>query len=231
MAPPAGHSVRRCPAKSHRHLREVRSFDGDDLTTAPVRAKSLRGVSSGLAFAASGFQIEVNTRIGSTVNLQIGSRLASRKAPTVALVAAALVAGCFATEVGLRLAGFSHASLYVYDERRGWTLRPGIENRVRTEAGQSFVRTSSAGLRDREHSLAKPPRVVRVAVLGDSFAEALQVAAEQTFWAVLERELGRCPAYAGLTVEVMNFGVGGYGTAQELLMLQDQALEYRPDLV
>ena len=94
---------------------------------------------------------------------------------------------------------------------------------MRTEAGRTFVRTSSAGLRDREHTVDKPPGTVRVAVLGDSFAEAFQVAADQTFWVVLERELGRCPAYAGRAVEEINFGVGGYGTAQELLILRDQA--------
>jgi hypothetical protein len=134
-------------------------------------------------------------------------------------------------EAGLRIGGFSHASLYAHDQRRGWALRPNIASWVRTEAGRVLVRTSSAGLRDREHAREKPAGTVRIAVLGDSFAEALQVAAEQTFWAVLERELGRCPAYAGRTIEVMNFGVGGYGTAQELLTLRDQALQYGPDLV
>jgi len=148
-----------------------------------------------------------------------------------ALVLGALVAGCIVAEAGLRIAGFAHTSLYVHDERRGWALRPGIASWVRTEAGRTFVRTSSAGLRDREHTLEKPPGTVRVAVLGDSFTEAFQVAAEETFWAVLGRELGRCPAYAGRTVEVINFGVGGYGTAQELLTLQDQASWYKPDLV
>ena len=32
-------------------------------------------------------------------------------------------------------------------------------------------------------------------------------------------------------VEVLNLGVGGYGTAQQLLTLEEDGLRYRPDLV
>jgi hypothetical protein len=45
------------------------------------------------------------------------------------------------------------------------------------------------------------------------------------------RRLQDCPALAGRRVEVINFGVSGYGTAQEYLMLQSTAIRYRPDLV
>ena len=147
------------------------------------------------------------------------------------MVLAGLAAACALGEAGLRIAGFAHASLYVHDSRRGWALRPGVASWASTEAGRTFVRTSSAGLRDRDHALDKAAATVRIAVLGDSFAEALQVRAEQTFWSVLERQLARCPAYAGRAVEVINFGVGGYGTAQELLTLRDTVWPYSPDLV
>jgi hypothetical protein len=40
--------------------------------------------------------------------------------------------------------------------------------------------------------VAKPPGVVRVAVVGDSFTEAMHVPYEQTFCAVMERDLARC---------------------------------------
>jgi len=148
----------------------------------------------------------------------------------IAVVTGARIAGLVVTEIGLRVAGFAHASLYARDERRGWALRPGVTAWVGTEAGRRLVRTTTAGLRDREPTVEKPPGTVRIAVLGDSFTEALQVAAEETFWAVLERALQSCPAYAGRAVEVINFGVGGYGTAQELLTWREQASRYAPDL-
>jgi hypothetical protein len=59
----------------------------------------------------------------------------------------------------------------------------------------------------------------------------VQVPVEDAFPAVLERSLAGCEALGGRTVEVLNFGVSGYGTAQELLTLRTRALAYRPDLV
>ncbi len=81
---------------------------------------------------------------------------------------------------------------------------------------------------------AKPsrPGVVRIAVLGDSYVEAIQVAGgQQTFTAVAGRELADCPRLKGRHVEALNFGVDGYGTAQELVTLQRKVWAYSPDIV
>jgi hypothetical protein len=93
------------------------------------------------------------------------------------------------------------------------------------------VRVSDAGFRDREHTLDKPDDVFRVAVLGDEQSEAMQVELDQSWWWQLGRELEGCSVAGGRRVEVLNFGVTGYGTAQELVMLESVALRYRPDLV
>jgi GDSL-like Lipase/Acylhydrolase. len=78
----------------------------------------------------------------------------------------------------------------------------------------------------------KPPNTLRVAVLGDSFTEAIHVPVEQTFWSKLERKLGNCEAVKGRkNVEVINFGVQGYSTAQELMMLRKKVWDYSPDIV
>jgi hypothetical protein len=68
-------------------------------------------------------------------------------------------------------------------------------------------------------------------VLGDSYAEAFQVPLEDTFWAVAERELDSCKAFGDRTVEVINFGVSGYSTVQELLTLRKYGWDYAPDIV
>jgi lysophospholipase L1-like esterase len=87
------------------------------------------------------------------------------------------------------------------------------------------------GFRDHDHEPRKPQGALRIAVLGDSFTEALQIPVEQAFWAVTERELAGCPERRARSVEVLNFGVSGYGTGQELLLLQDRVWAYQPDIV
>lgn len=117
------------------------------------------------------------------------------------------------------------------DPNLGWKLKPGVSGEW-NEEGASFVQVNSEGLRDREHTKAKPPNTLRVAVLGDSFTEAIHVPVEQTFWSKLERKLGNCEAVKGRkNVEVINFGVQGYSTAQELMMLRKKVWDYSPDIV
>ncbi len=54
---------------------------------------------------------------------------------------------------------------------------------------------------------------------------------EATFWSILERRVKACRAFSARDVEVMNFGVSGYGTAQELLTLRRRVAGYAPDIV
>ena len=138
--------------------------------------------------------------------------------------------GLFMSEIFLRVIGYSYPLFYTTDYYRGFALQPGVEGFYQREGG-SYVRINSDGLRDREHAKAKPADTVRIAVLGDSFSEAMHVPMEQTFWALLEQKLQECNAFPGKKVEVINFGVSGYGTAQELLTLRQKVWDYSPDLV
>jgi hypothetical protein len=90
------------------------------------------------------------------------------------LVGAGILVGLLLSELTLRAVGFSEPSLYVPDERRGHALLPGAKGWWRSE-GEAYVRINSRGLRDREHDVEKPAGTLRIAVIGDSFAEALQV--------------------------------------------------------
>jgi hypothetical protein len=133
-------------------------------------------------------------------------------------------------EIGLRVLGVSFQDFYKADPVRGVAHRPGAQGWFRRE-GRQYIVINRDGFRDREHSTKKPPGTYRIAVLGDSFAEALQVRLEDTFEAVLGRELATCPDFRARSVEVFNFGVSNYGTAQELLTLRDRVWETEPDLV
>lgn len=146
-----------------------------------------------------------------------------------ALVAGTLVISLLLAELVLRAIGFSAPVLWTYDDVTGSKLFAGAEGWYREE-GEAFITINRDGLRDREHSRTKPPNTVRIAILGDSMAEALQVPLESTFWSVLERQLKNCRAFGDRDVEVINFGVAGYGTAQELLTYQHRAAAYSPDV-
>lgn len=146
------------------------------------------------------------------------------------LASVGFLLGGAVAEIVLRVAGYSAPDFYTLDESRGYALRPGTDGWFRRE-GEAYVRINSDGLRDREHSLTKPPNVVRIALLGDSYAEAFSVASEDTFWTVMEKKLAECDAFQGKQVEVLNFGVSGYGTGQELITLREQVWKYAPDIV
>jgi hypothetical protein len=130
-------------------------------------------------------------------------------------------------EAILRIAGISHLTIYKYDECCGYTLRPGYEGWYRGE-GEAYLIITPDGFRDRERLRKKPDNTVRIAVLGDSNVEALQIPLEDTFCQVMERELASC---GDKKIEVINFGVGGYGTTNELLLLKYRVWQYSPDIV
>jgi hypothetical protein len=140
--------------------------------------------------------------------------------------------GLLIFECGLRLLGIQHLLLYQPDPHCGTRLRPNVSGWYREE-GHAFVRTNAHAMRDAPVSAEKPEETFRIAVLGDSYAEALQVDLPETFCKVLETRLNQnlwLPP-GKQHVEVLNFGVSGYGTAQELEMLRHYAWDFSPDLV
>jgi hypothetical protein len=149
------------------------------------------------------------------------------------LLSAGLVLGLVVAELALRILGVSvspQAVFFVPDPVAGWAHRPGAVG-VWTYEGHALVSINRQGQRDSERRVRKESGVVRIAVLGDSFASAFQVAQSGDFCSVIERTLGSCPALRGRKLEVINFGVNAYGTAQELLTLRNRVWQYSPDVV
>lgn len=133
-------------------------------------------------------------------------------------------------EIGLRILGISYPLPYQTDPYCGTKLQSNFTAHFMKE-GRAWVQTTRDGRRDREYPLQKAPNTFRIAILGDSYAEALQVELEETFWAVLQTELEECDSLQNKKIEVLNFGTSGFGTAQELQMLEHYVWAYQPDLV
>lgn len=119
--------------------------------------------------------------------------------------------------------------LSVYDPTKGWFHVPGGEGAVPVPGGgPAHVRINQLGLRGPEVAVRKPAGVVRILVLGDSFAFGMGVDEPHLFTTQLERSL---EAETSSDFEVVNLGVLGYATDQELILFQELGVRLSPDLV
>ena len=108
---------------------------------------------------------------------------------------------------------------HVYSPVYGWRLRPSWQGQTRD--GRS-VRLNRAGFRGPAAGEGAPGRR-RVLLLGDSLTFGTGVEDRETFAARLG---GLAPA-----LEPLNLGVSGYGTDQELLLLEREGLPLAPSVV
>jgi lysophospholipase L1-like esterase len=128
--------------------------------------------------------------------------------------------GCF---VGLALGEVAtralvvvtgRAPLVVSDRRLGWALKPRMRDQMRVEGrGRYTISTDAEGHRFSKSGGVLALTGARVIVLvGDSFVQGLGVNDAETFEWLLASKMG---------FRVINLGVPGYGTDQELLALED----------
>jgi lysophospholipase L1-like esterase len=145
------------------------------------------------------------------------------------LLIVSTVIGLLLSEIALRLVG--RGPLYVsperdrfwkYDSLLGWANQPGQEGIFESPQFRTSVAINQEGLRDREHSYLRENDAKRILIIGDSFAWGYGVEESDRFSQVLENQLH---------VEVINAGVSGYSTDQELLWLRTEGIKYDFDLV
>jgi hypothetical protein len=107
-----------------------------------------------------------------------------------------------------------------YDPVLGWSIRPNsrtVENGTPYESNDIGVRA------ERSYALQPPPGVTRISVFGPSFAHADDVTLHDSWPYLLE--------HSQPNLEVMNWGVGGYGTDQAFLRYVTQGAAYQPHVV
>jgi lysophospholipase L1-like esterase len=105
-----------------------------------------------------------------------------------------------------------------------WLLQAGENSRTRI--GNHPVQVNALGLRDREIGPCEPADQ-RILFLGDSVTYGHGQAIEATFVREIERAL---PAHTG-AVHVINAGIPGWSTRQELAFYREHGPELCPDLV
>ena len=118
--------------------------------------------------------------------------------------------------------------LYILDPDAGYVMRPNTCVRLKTTEYDEVLKTNSLGMVGPELPATKPPGEFRIVVLGDSYTVGGQVPYEQTFPAVLEKQLHD----AGYTnVRIIDAGVGGYTEYNESGLLKKYVAQLQPDLV
>ncbi len=148
-------------------------------------------------------------------------------ASRVALVAAGVLVGLAAAEGIARL--FDPGFQVVFRESVAFSDDPALIYELRPGARDGEQRISSAGLRDDEVPLAKPPDTLRIAAIGDSVTHGSGGPRQNSYPEQLERMLD---AHAtGTRFEVLNFGVPGYNIGQVVERFRVRALPFEPDIV
>lgn len=152
-------------------------------------------------------------------------RLSNRIKNAITLVASLLMCAPLG-EVGLRVySAFFFPKMMVLDDKLGWRHERSVSKVFVNEQGKkSLVVQNTHGHRGWDYGFEKPQGGKRrILVLGDSFTEAVQVSEEELFTARLEQ--------TGSNLQVINAGVGGYGTVQHYLYLVSEGFRFSPDQV
>jgi len=115
-----------------------------------------------------------------------------------------------------------------YGEYRIRRMRPNSDFWHRSSDGAWKFTINKQGYRSSyDFSYDKPSDVIRVIALGDSQTQGYEVGQDSTYSAVIEKYLSN----RGYKAEVYNMGVSGFSTAEELVLLENEGVKYKPDYV
>lgn len=148
----------------------------------------------------------------------------------LALLIASLLLSLLLIELALRILGWSYPLFAQPDAQLGWSFRPNTAGWSAHE-NTAYLRINHFGFRGPDWPEQPASGSYRIAVIGDSFVDSSNLPDDDALTSIIEKQLASCPAFAGRHVEVLNFGVSGYGTAQEELMLEQRIAPLHPDLV
>lgn len=160
--------------------------------------------------------------------------LTIRVDPRIALLMATVSLCIVSGEIGLRLflpeallpdwkhkeKAASESVGFQHDSSLGWSPVPHAEKTLRTGHRTITISNNSDGFRDVEPVRDGRPRIV---FLGDSFVWGTGLEARERF---TDKLRAKHPEWT-----VYNFGVVGYGTDQEYLLLKSRFEKYQPQVV
>ena len=114
-----------------------------------------------------------------------------------------------------------------YHPVMGRSFCPDTKGYLKENKVKMHIEINADGLLGKTYPVNRVPGKYRIAVLGDSHTSGEAVDPESKFAGVWEKNLSN---KLSTGVEVINFGVGGTGTWQQLQMFHIKARKYKPDL-
>ena len=115
------------------------------------------------------------------------------------------------------------------DPNLGFRYVPGDHAWIFLEGNlRTTVHVNRYGWIAPEWSEPKPAGRLRIALLGDSFLEALQVERSETASAIAERELQE---RFGSGVDFITFGRSGFSQTEQFFLLQNEVMRFAPDVI
>lgn len=109
----------------------------------------------------------------------------------------------------------------------GYVFTPGVSG-IWTRENRAALKITDLGLRGpAEITVEKTADRRRIALLGDSIAEGLQVDYAETFSAKMQDHFDR----TGRGIDVINFAMAGNGPLRQLVRLEQRGYSFDPDIV
>lgn len=118
-------------------------------------------------------------------------------------------------------------AVQLHDDSVTWfSLKPSHE----TEHAYVSIKTNQWGMRDREYTKEKPEGTYRIAILGASYEMGFAIEQDAIYENVAEQILN-AKLDGAASVEILNFGVPGYGLIQWVELCRERIWEFDVDAV
>ncbi|MFT5050192.1 MAG: lysophospholipase L1-like esterase [Chlamydiales bacterium] len=154
-------------------------------------------------------------------------RLGLRKGLAVSLAVSVLIVT--ATEIGFRVAGYAKGPAMYYDPQVGSRFHPNQTRTIDVRHGKALIELELNSMGLRGPTPERTPGTPRVACIGDSFTFGWGVQGDETYPVALAQVLAADPDLMG--AEVLNFGIPGYNTWNELQAYRHVVRPHAPDVV
>jgi lysophospholipase L1-like esterase len=181
------------------------------------------------AISKDGIEIETKTTSKSTTDRMRGGAIKLLFLLISLIVALLIGEGIIRLLFGKQMVLFPrYHTDATYGDFKIRRIRPNMSFSHTSVDGTFHFVTNNKGFRsNRDINYAKPQGEIRVIALGDSHTQGYEVDQNETFSSVAELALNK----SGVKSTVINAGVSGFSTEEEIIFLENEGYKYKPDYV